>query len=255
MDNYQEFLHDPKLCQKGFIASWSILLTITFLGLAATLAFIPSYGDGHDAWFNYIIYENGLLENIQAISLISASAILGFGLLQKPLCDSPRKYIVLPLLAAGLFFMAAGEESSWGLEGFAPHPSFKNEHNLHHYVRDNSLTYIFLDLLLVMYALIGPLCAALFKPVEYIVDKYNIPLPPAAFTPFFVLAVLMVEPWTLEYIFAITKLPEHWNASAEVIESIYDLIILGAAIYQYRKWKFRKLLENTNEDPKIPFES
>jgi hypothetical protein len=242
--DYKDYLNEPIKSHRLFLMMWSLLLLFTVLGLMGTLYLIPAYGDKHAKWYNDIFFENGLWESIQALSLLLASMILAIGMARWSSLFKPRGSFLIPLLFCLLFFIAAGEEDSWGLLAVTPRPAYDppSPYNLHHqYFFGLNLSqgaHIALQLLFIFYATLLPLLAFFFKPARYMVDRWNIPIPHAAFVPFGLFTAWMIGPWPLDHLFHVTQFPKDWSQS-EVLETIFYLIAFGGCILQYLKWKDR----------------
>ena len=171
--------------------------------------------DPTDAWTEVFLTERGLTENFTALMIIIAL-----------------------FTSAVMFFLAAGEEASWGqhwLKFSTPDALAKvnsqgemNLHNLYSYAGNLSM-----DLLFFAFVAIHPVLRHGFADVRYLCDRLQIPKAPL---------VLLV--WPFAMLFLTQGGSRLWLDAAdyngniqEVREAIFGLVMFASAVYTYRAWK------------------
>ena len=191
--------------------------------------------DPTDAWTEVFLTERGLTENFTALMLLGTSILTAASTTRW--CH--RNWLLTaPLGFAVMFFLAAGEEASWGqhwLKFSTPDALAKvnsqgemNLHNLYSYAGNLSM-----DLLFFAFVAIHPVLRHGFADVRYLCDRLQIPKAPL---------VLLV--WPFAMLFLTQGGSRLWLDAAdyngniqEVREAIFGLVMFASAVYTYRAWK------------------
>lgn len=167
-------------------------LNVPEIILFAALFIFTLYGiylgsQGQDVFYTFV-QEDGLVENLTALSLFAASIVSLFRVFEYRKMKKPL-WVFTATMLAFLFFFAAGEEISWGQRIFNVQSSeffLENnkqaETNLHNLVvgGQNLNILIFSNLIfvvLIIYLVIAPILVNKVSFIKNLVNKFRVPMP------------------------------------------------------------------------------
>ena len=238
-------LFDPLVRQRLFVAMWSGVMLLVFVGLYATIQLSFTYQGKGVRWYDMLALEDGVWEMITALGLLGAGLVLIWGTLKYQKGRSNWS-LCLPLALGFLLCFASGEEISWGQRWLrcATPETIKNLnvqgeftlHNMGGRWANQIMILFFLG-----YVGFAPMLGAAFVDIRYLYERLNIPCAPLWFTPWAFLGILFDErdlfshlwgspPWCLD----------------EVRETLFGVIMLGIMVHTVIYWQIKYKMKKLN---------
>jgi len=216
--------------------TWLSMLSIGLLTTTMIFAAVPSGLKGHlgEGWTNAFLYERGITENLTAFALLCTAVLTAVSIVR---WKNWSRLLIPAALFAAMFFLAAGEEASWGqhwLEFETPEALAKinaqgemNLHNLYSYAGNLSM-----DVFFFLFVVIHPLLRHWFADIRYLGARLSIPRMP-----------LPLVAWPFLMLF-LTERGSFWMPDGlysghiqEIREAVFAMVMCCSAIYTYRVWK------------------
>jgi hypothetical protein len=218
---------------------------VYLLSMLGVLAWETRFTDGQvPELFRIVTEENGLYETLTSLMLVTATVYLlrAAAALRRRTPRHPWLSVAAPVGLGALFFVAAGEELSWGQHhlGFATPSSMRevnvqNEFNLHNvggYWANNALILFFFG-----FAGVLPWAAHRFWDLAYVCARLHMPIGSVALTPFALISVIFDEREPFGSLFG----HPFWRLS-EIREALFAAVMLAVCCEFWRRFGSVRML-------------